>query len=95
MSRAKQICVLLCVLVDDGFRRFGAGCHRRSWSDGDRRHGAGRARREDRRCNTATNVTAREVESGADGGYIMTFLPPGALQLNGKSRDSASWRRPA
>src|SRR5437667_8522613 len=32
--------------------------------------------------NTATNVTARDVESGADGGYIMTFLPPGAYNIN-------------
>src|SRR3954471_20056786 len=32
--------------------------------------------------NPATNVTAREVESGADGGYIMTSLPPGAYNIN-------------
>src|SRR5689334_2414532 len=32
--------------------------------------------------NTATNVTTREVESGADGGYTMTFLPPATYSIS-------------
>src|SRR5437870_4379520 len=42
--------------------------------------------------NTATNITAREVESGADGGYIMTFLPPATYTI---SVEKAGFRKTA